>query len=81
MVQIVVGLSVFDGSSSPEAKSPPGGHSSILASADQLVRTRPIQVSTESMRPFEKSICLAEVGVPFLHSMPIARVIACDLVG
>ena len=81
VVQIAMGLSAFDRSPSPEAQSPPGGDSSILASADQLVRARWIQVATESMRPFEKSICLAEVGVPFLHSMPIARVIACDLVG
>ena len=50
-VQLAGGLSDFDGSPSPEAQSPPGGHSSILASADPSLYADRFQVAKENAFP------------------------------
>ena len=53
-VQLAGGLSDFDGSPSPEAQSPPGGHSSILASAKRrcVSMANWLQVATECDRRY-----------------------------
>ena len=65
-VQLADGLLDFDGSPSPEAQSPPGGHSSILVGWSVGACQTDYKL-VYGLRSFKKGKCirLAEVGVQF----------------
>ena len=74
-VQLADGLSDFDGSPSPEAHSPPGGHSSILVGWSVGVCQTDYKLLWNAKRAF------ACGGLPCLTFIPgpvSAHVIACD---